>query len=320
MTRIFPAVLALVCPAMGALAQPVLYPSKTIRLIVPAPARTPLDHAARIVGRGLSEAWGEAVVADNRAAGSGVAGQELVASAQPDGHTLLVQSNAFVTLPLFYKLPHDTERDFIPLARIATSALALVVHPPLAAASVKELIALARQKSGALAYASPGDGSNPHLAGEMLRGVAGINISHAARREEPDALGEVMAGRAQLMFIDVVYALPHVTSGTLRALATTGRARSPLLPTLPTLAESGVAGYEYGLWAAVFVAAGTPLPVVEKITAELARILESPGTEARLLAQGYETAWLPGAEFQRFLRGESQRFAAWAKKSSLKKN
>jgi tripartite-type tricarboxylate transporter receptor subunit TctC len=287
-------------------------------MIVPTPARTPIDYAARIVGRGLAEAWGQPVLADNRAGGNGVTGQEMVANAQPDGHTLLIQSNAFVTLPLFHKLPYDTERDFIPVARIATSVLALLVHPALASGSAKELIALARQKPGALRYASPGNGSNAHLAGEMLRSMAALNLAHAAQRGEPEAIGELMTGRAQMMFVDIVYALPYVDSGALRALATTDRTRSPLMPAVPTLAESGIAGYEYGLWLGAFVPAGTPAPVVERIAAELAHILEARGTSARLLAQGYGSAWLPAGEFQRFVRGESQRFAAWVRKAGLR--
>lgn len=308
------ATLALACP-VAALAQPVAYPTKSIRVVVPAPARTPIDYIARLLGRELAAAWDQPVVVDNRAAGNGVAGQELVSNAQPDGHTLLVQSLAFVTHPLFYKLPYDTERDFIPIARIATSGLALVVHPAVTAGSVKDWLALARQRPGALGYASDGNGSAAHLAGEMLRSVAAVNLAHAASRGLPEALGEVVSGRAQMMFLEIAYARPHVAIGAVRALATTGRTRSPLMSTVPTLAESGVAGYQLELWLGAFTPAGTPAPVVERIAAELARALDAPGMEQRLLDQGFQNAWQSTAEFQRFLRGESQKFSALIKKT-----
>jgi len=306
--------LMLAFTATGLLAQPAPYPTKSIRVIVPTVARTPIDHATRIIAREFIEAWGQPVLVDNRAAGDGVAAQGMVANAQPDGHTLLMQSTAFVTLPLFSKLPYDTGRDFTPVARIASSSLALVAHPSLAAASVKELIALARRKPGAVSYASYGNGSLTHLAGDVFGGLAAIRLSHAAQRDVPQALGEVMAGRVQMMFLEIAYALPHVEAGALRALATTGRVRSPLMPGLPTLAESGASGYELALWFGAFAPAGTPAPIVERIAAELARILEAPGMNRRMLEQGFEIAWLPAAEFQRFVRGEAQRLSALVKK------
>jgi tripartite-type tricarboxylate transporter receptor subunit TctC len=314
-----PALLLLACAATGALAQPAPYPSKPIRIIVPTVARTPIDHATRIIARGFIEAWGQPVLVDNRAAGNGVAGQEMVANAQPDGHTLLMQSTAFVTLPLFYKLPYDTERDFIPVSRIASSGLVLVAHPSLTAGSVKELVALARRQPGVVSYASYGNGSITHFAGDVFGSIAAIELSHAAQRDVPQALGEVMSGRVQTMFLEIAYALPHVEAGALRALATTGRARSPLMPGLPTLAESGVSGYEIAMWFGAFAPAGTPAPIIERIATELARVLETPGTDRRMLEQGFEIAWLPAAEFQRFVRGESQRLAALVKKTGARR-
>jgi tripartite-type tricarboxylate transporter receptor subunit TctC len=301
--------------ATPALAQPVQYPVKSIRVIVPAPADTPIDYAARMLGRALGEAWDHPVLMDNRSAGNGVAGQELVANAQPDGHTLLLQSIAFVTHPLFYKLPYDSARDFLPVARIASAGLALVVHPASGAGSVKELLALARKRPGALGYASDGIGGAAHLAGNMLRTIAAVNLAHAASRGLPEALGEVLSGRAQMMFLEIAYARPHVEIGALRALATTGRARSPLMAGVATLAESGVTGYQFELWLGAFVPAGTPAPIVNRIATEFARILERPGMESRLLDQGFQNAWQAPAEFQRFLHGESQRFSALIRKA-----
>jgi tripartite-type tricarboxylate transporter receptor subunit TctC len=309
------ALLFLTSAATQGLAQPAVYPAKSVRMIVPAPANTPIDYAARILGRALGEEWDHPVLVDNRAAGNGVAGQELVANAQPDGHTLLVQSIAFVTHPLLYKLPYDTERDFIPVARIAASGLALVVHALVTASSVRELLALARQRPGALGYASDGTGSAAHLAGDMLRSLTAANLAHAAQRSVPEALGEVMSGRAQMMFLEIAYARPHVEGGALRALATSGRARSRIMPGLPTLAESGVKGYQFELWLGAFVPSGTPATIVDRIAAELARVLDTPGMDQRLLAQGYENAWQPATEFQRFVRGESQKFTTLIKKA-----
>lgn len=311
------ALLALASGATGLLAQSAPYPTKSIRIIVPTVARTPIDHAAHIVARGFIEAWGQPVLVDNRAAGNGVAGQEMVANAQPDGHTLLVQSTAFVTLPLLYKVPYDTERDFIPVSRMASSSLALVAHPSLAAGSVKELIALARRKPGAVSYASYGNGSITHLAAHAFGSMAALKLSHSPQRDIPEALGEVLSGRVQTMFLEIAYAAPHVEAGALRALATTGRVRSPLMRGVPTLGESGVSGYELALWFGAFAPAGTPVPVIERIAAELARILEAPGTDRRMLEQGFEIAWLPPIEFQRFVRGESQRLSAFVRKASV---
>jgi tripartite-type tricarboxylate transporter receptor subunit TctC len=310
--------LALTCVTTGIFAQPAPFPTKPIRLIVPTPTRTPLDYAARILGRGLAEAWGQPVLPDNRAGGNGVAGQELVAQAQPDGHTLLMQSIAFVTHPLFYKLPYDTDRDFTPVARVAATSLALVVQPSLPATSVKALIALARRTPGSARYASNGNGTPAHLAGEMLRSTARVDLMHAPQRGEPEAIAELMAGHTQLTFIEVVYAAPHAEAGTLRSLATTGRVRSRLMPSVPTLAEAGVPGYEVTLWLGAFAPSGTPAPVVERIAAELSHLVASPGIDARLMAQGYEGAWLPAGEFQRFLRNESQKFAALVRKGTGK--
>jgi tripartite-type tricarboxylate transporter receptor subunit TctC len=293
----------------------VLYPTKSIRMIIATPMHTPVDYAARIVARGLAEAWGQPVLADNRGAGDGVAGGDLVSGAQPDGHTLLVHATPFVALPMLYKLPYDSERDFVPVARIASSSLVLVVHPPLAARSVKELIVLAGRKRGALTYASYGRGSVAQLAGDLFRETA-PGLSPDARPGVPEAMAAVMSGRAQLMFAEIAYALPHVESGSLRALATTGRARSPFAPAVPTVAESGVKGYEFALWFGAFAPAGTPGPVVDRIAAELARVIDVPGMGRRFATQGFEPAWLAGAEFQRYLRAETQKFAALAKKSS----
>lgn len=309
------ALLCVISPTAKLHAQTVLYPTKSIRMIIATPMRTPIDHAARIVGRGLAEAWGQPVVADNRGAGEGVAGGDLVSGAQPDGHTLLVQATPFVALPLLYKLPYDSERDFVPVARVASSSLALVVHPPLAANSVKELIALATRKTGTLAYASHGRGSTAQLAGDLFRSMTATSLAPDTRGGVPEAMGAVMSGQAQMMFAEIAYALPHVETGVLRALATTGRVRSPLAPTLPTVAESGVKGYEFALWFGMFAPAGTPRPVVERIAAELGRILDAPGMDQRFAAQGFETAWLAGAAFQDYLRAETQKFASLAKKA-----
>ena len=307
--------LTLACAATGSHAQAVLYPTKSIRMIIATPVRTPIDHAARIVGRGLAEAWGQPVVADNRSAGEGVAGGDLVSGAQPDGHTLLVHATPFVALPLLYKLPYDSERDFVPVARVASSSLVLVVHPPLAAASVKELLALAGRKAGALAYASHGRGSTAQLAGDLFQSMTASGVAPDTRGGVPEAMGAVIAGQAQMMFAEMAYALPHVERGTLRALATTGRVRAPLAPALPTVAESGVKGYEFALWFGMFAPAGTPRPVVERIAVELGRILDAPGMDQRFSAQGFETAWLAGAAFQDYLRAETQKFAVLAKKA-----
>jgi tripartite-type tricarboxylate transporter receptor subunit TctC len=310
--------LSLAGAATESRAQAVLYPTKSIRMIIAAPVETPVDYAARIIARGLAEAWGQPVLVDNRATGDGVTSADLVSSAQPDGHTLLVHATPFVVLPLLYKVPYDSGRDFVPVARIASSSLVLVVHPPLAASSVKELIALAGRRTGGLGYASHGRGSVAQLAGDLFRGMAAPRLSPDARPGVPEAMGAVMSGQAQMMFAEIAYALPHVESGALRALATTGSVRSPLAPTLPTVAESGVKGYEFALWFGAFAPAGTPGPVVQRIAVEIGRLLEMPGMERRFAIQGFETAWLAGAEFQHYLRAETKKFAGLMRKGEAR--
>jgi tripartite-type tricarboxylate transporter receptor subunit TctC len=181
---------------------------------------------------------------------------------------------------------------------------------------VKELIALGRRKPGAVSYVSYESGGMPHFAGTLLAGMAKIKLTHVAQRDVPDALGAVMSGRAQAMFLEIAYALPYLEAGALRALATTGGSRSPLMPRVPTLAEAGVGGYDLPLWLGVFTTADAPATTIERVAAELARSLEAPGMERRMLGQGFATAWLPPAEFQRFVRAESQRLSALAGKTA----
>jgi tripartite-type tricarboxylate transporter receptor subunit TctC len=176
-------------------------------------------------------------------------------------------------------------------------------------------MALAGRKTGALAYMSYGRGSVAQLAGDLFRAMAAPNLAPDVRPGVPQAMGAVMSGQTRIMFAEIAYALPHVESGALRALATTGRARSPLAATLPTLIESGVKDYEFALWFGAFAPAGSPGPVVQRIAAEIARILEAPGIEQRFATQGFETAWLAGAEFQHYLRAETRKFALLAKKT-----
>lgn len=294
------------------------YPARPVRMIVPFPAGGPTDALARVVAQKLTEAWGQQVVVDNRGGANGIIGQDLVAKATPDGYTLLMQSVAFAINPTLYKLPYDSGKDFIPVARVASTSLLLVVHPSVAATSVKELIALAKSKPGELSYASFGNGSIAHLAGEMFKTTTGVNLLHVPYKGVQQSLGDLIAGRVQLMFPGISSALPHVGAGRLRALAVTSGQRSPLAPKIPTMIEAGIPGYEVGSWFGAFFPAGTPHGIVVKLNGEIGNILQLSEIINIFRVQGFEVAGGPPAAFRSFIRAENEKFAKVVKTAGVK--
>ena len=279
-------VVALVA-ATASFAQGPAYPAKPLRIVVGFPPGGNSDYVARAVGRGLAESWGQQVVIDNRPGAGGNVAAEIVAKSPPDGYTLLLGVFAHAVNPSLYaKLPFDPIRDFAPVILCASSANILVVHPSLPVKSVKEMISLAKLKPGAITYASAGTGTASHLAGELLKTLAGIDIVHVPYRGTGPAHTDLIGGRVTMFFAAMAGTLPYVNAGRLRALGVTTVKRWPGAPQIPTMVEAGLAGFEVNSWSGLLAPAGTPKDIVVKLNAEAARIMRTPETAERLYAFG----------------------------------
>jgi tripartite-type tricarboxylate transporter receptor subunit TctC len=270
-----------------AVAQPA-YPARTVRFIVPYPPGSGTDIVARMLGQKLAEAWGQQVVVDNRPGAGAIIGVDAIAKAAPDGYTIGIADNGPLAInpALYPKLPYNPIRDLVPVTLVANLPFILVVHPSVAATSVAELVALARARPGQLNYASVGNGSAVHLATELLKTRAGIDLVHVPYKGSAPALTGVLAGEASVMFVNLLSSLPMVKAGKLRALATGTPKRLIAMPDLPTVAEAGVAGYEYQAWFGVVAPAGTPRAIVERLNADLRRVIAMPDIRERMINQG----------------------------------
>lgn len=307
-TRIVTAVLAAFWLATGAAAQS--YPSKAITIIVPFPAGASPDLVARAIGQKLNEAWRQPVVIENKPGAGAIIGTETVAKSAPDGYTLLLHSASHAIAPSMYKLPYDTVRDFAPITRVAFVPNVLIIHPTVPVKNVKELIMLARSKPGTLNYSSSGNGSPAHLAGELFKLLAGIDILHIPYRGSPQAIIALLSGETAMMFSPIPIAMPHVKSGKLKVLGVTTAKRSKVLPDLPTISESGLSGYEVTQWYAMQAPAGTPKEVLAKLNGEVRKILSMPDIVERLSAQGAEPAPTTPEVLEAYIKTE---IAKWAK-------
>jgi tripartite-type tricarboxylate transporter receptor subunit TctC len=294
------------------------YPARPIRMVVPFPAGGPTDISARILAQKLTEGWTRQVVVDNRGGANGIIGQDAAAKANPDGYTILVQSVAFAVNPSLYTLPYDSEKDFLPVTLVAATPLMLVINPGVPAHSVKELVALAKAKPSQLNYASFGNGSIAHLAGELLKTSAGITMTHVAYKGVPQSISDVVSGQCQVMFPTIPSALPFTKSNRLRGLAVTSPQRSPLSPELPTMPEAGVRGYEASTWFGVFFPAGVAHPILSKLHAELLRIMAQPDVKAQFDSQGFTLQPMKPDEFRRFIRAETDKYARVVKAAGVK--
>ena len=311
--------LALVFGSANAYAQS--YPSKPIRLVVPYPPGGPLDIMARAIGQKLTEAWSQPVVVDNRAGAGGNIGADLVAKGPADGYTLLMGAVAThaINPTLYAKIPYDPVRDFTPVALVAQVPNILVVNPSVPAKSVKELIALARARPGYLNFGSGSTGSTGHLAGELFKTMAGVQMVHIPYKGGAPAMADLLAGQVQLMFDNLANALPNVKAGRLRALAVTTLARSPAMPDLPTMAESGLPGFDLTTWFGLMVPAGTPPEIVAKLNAEIVRALNAKDMRERLEKMGAEPPANNTPEhFAAFVRAEAAKYAKVVKDSGAK--
>ena len=287
------------------------YPARPIRMIVAYPPGGGTDQVGRVMAERLSEHLGQTVVVDNRGGATGNIGTELAARALPDGYTLLmgnVAPNA-VNVSLFKKLGFDPVKDFSPVSLVAVTPNILVAHPSLAVKTVKELLALAKAKPGTLNFPSAGVGSSSHLAGELLKSLAKIDMVHVPFKGGGPALVAMISGEVQIMFATMPAAMPHVKSGKARAVAVTTAKRSLAMPELPTIAEAGVTGYEASTWYGLLAPAKTPKPIIDRLHAETVKILAGP-VRQRLEVQGFEPIGGTPAEFSAYIKSE---IVKWAK-------
>ncbi len=294
------------------------YPSRSIRFVVPYPTGGTPDILARLVGMKLTDSWGQPVLVDNRPGGNTVIGTEMVYKASPDGYTILSMSGAHVTTPLLTVTPYDAIRDFAPVATLAVSEFALVVHPSVPAASLKELIALAKSRPGQLNYASSGSAGAPHLAAELMNAMAGIKVQHVPYKGMGPAVTDLIGGQVQLAFAPPVNFIAHVKSGKLRAIAISGDTRSPALPLVPTFNEAGLPGFEARSWYGVLAPAGTPTAIINKLSTEIARIVNLPDIREKLVSQGADPLISTPERFATMMKADASRMANVIKSANIR--
>jgi len=281
------------------------FPTKPVRVVVPFTAGSATDILARTVGQKLSEQWGQPVVIDNRPGAGGTIGAAIVAKSPGDGYTLLVHSAAHAYNPAIYaNLTYDTVKDFVEIVPLAGQPNVLVVAPSTGIKTVADLVRAAKEKPGALNFASAGNGSGTHINGEKFKLAAGIDVVHVPYKGTPEALTDTMAGRVTYFFSPISAALPQVREGKLTALAVSTAKRSSVLPDVPTIAESGLPGFDYNLWVGVFAPAGTPIDLVEKINRDVLGALASPEVKDRLAALGADAMPMAPPEFRKFVQEE----------------
>lgn len=296
--------------AIGASASAADYPNRAMRIIVPFTAGGSTDVLARMIGKHLTEAWGQQVVVDNRTGANGVIAAELVARSNPDGHSLLMVAIGHTTNPsLLRKLPYDTERDFQPISLTATFPLLVAVHPTVKANDFQGLIALAKSSPKPLIYASGGVGSSQHLATELINSMAKIKLSHVPYKGGAPGLLDLLAGQVQVMVTTVSAIAPHARTGRLRVLGVTTAKRSSITPEVPTLAEAGLPGYESIAWYGLVGPAGLPPAVLQKLSQEVIKGTRSKEMNEALVKQGAEPVGNGPQEFTAFIRSETAKYA-----------
>jgi tripartite-type tricarboxylate transporter receptor subunit TctC len=305
------AALALLVLLAGSAAWAQGYPSRPVKIIVPYGVGGSADVYARFLGAKLQDSLGQPVVIENRPGGGSIVGTDVVAKSEPDGYTLLMMSNTHtVNETLIPKKPFDLMRDFAPITGVSYSDLLMVVPTSVPASSLREFIALAKAKPGELNYASSGNGTPYHMAGELFKSMAGVSLVHIPHKGSDQARASVLGGQVQMMFDAVPTMAANARAGKVKALATSGAKRSPVTPDIPTLAEAGLPGYESGIWLGLMAPKATARPVLERVNAEVNRIISSPEVKEAWLKQGTVAMGMSIDEFDRFLRDE---IVKWAK-------
>jgi tripartite-type tricarboxylate transporter receptor subunit TctC len=308
---------ALALAAGGAVAQ--TYPDKPVKIISPFSAGGPADFYARYMGQRLEKPLGQPFVIENRVGGGGVIGTDAAAKSPPDGYTLLVMSNTqTVNESLREKKPYKLMTDLVPIAPLNYSDLLLVVHPSVPAKNLQELIALARATPGKLNYASTGPGTPYHMAGELFKSMAGLDIVHVPHKESSGARTAVMGGQVEMMF-DAITAMSKLAeAGKVRAIASSGQTRSAVMPDVPTVSEAGVPGYDAVIWLGIMAPAGTPKPIVDRLNAEIQKVLAQPEVKADFAKQGAVPMQMSADDFGKFLAQDIEKWAKVVKASGAK--
>lgn len=309
---------ALLAGSLPAWAQP--YPNRPLRIVVPFPPGGGTDIGTRIVAQKLQEAWGQAVIVENKPGAAGIVGTELTAKSAPDGYTFMMGNigTHAINVSLYKKLAYDPVRDFAPVSMVADLPLLLLVHPSVPANSVKELIALAKSQPGKLNFSSSGAGGSMHVAAELFKSMTGVDMVHIPYKGGAPAVADLLSGQVALSFSTVLETIQHVKAGKVRALAVTNDHRSIALPDLPTIAEAGLPGYQSISWLALFAPAGTPKEIVNKVSAESVRILKLPDVKERLLAQGAEPIGSTPEQLAAILAADIAKYAKVIRESGYK--
>ena len=311
--------LALLC-ALPLFAAAQAYPSKPIRFVVPYPAGGPLDTVARLLGQKVSESVKQPVIVENKAGAGGNIGADAVAKSPADGYTILMGAVAThaINPTLYAHIPYDPVRDFIPVTQVASTPNVLVVNPWVPATNVKEFIAYAKANPGKLNFGSGSTGSAGHLAGELFKTQAGVDMTHVPYKGAAPAMTDLIGGQIQLMFDNLASALAQVRAGKVRALAVTTAKRTALAPDLPTIDESGLPGFDINTWFGIFVPANTPREIVDRLHDEFTRALAAPDVREKMLALGAEPAGSKPGEFAAYIRTEAEKYARVIKASGAK--
>jgi tripartite-type tricarboxylate transporter receptor subunit TctC len=294
------------------------YPAKPVRLIIPFPPGGSNDVVGRMIATHMGEQLGKQVIVDNRAGAGGVIGTEIAANSAPDGYTILVISIAHAANPWLYKLNYDPIKSFTPVGILASGPNVLAINPSLPVNSVKDLIALAKQKPGELQYASAGIGSFQHLGGELFKLEAGVDMLHVPFKGGGPAMIDVIGGHTKLVFSSLVQTTPHIKSGKLKAIGTGGLKRNPVLPDVPTIAEAGVPGYEAVNWWGIVAPAGTPPAIVEKLHKAITEVQASPEVQKQFANEGADIVQMSTSEFGTFMEKEMKKWERVVKEGHIK--
>jgi tripartite-type tricarboxylate transporter receptor subunit TctC len=319
MLRTMLASLAALLATTAAIAQ--TYPSRPVKIIVPFAAGGPADVYARVLADKLSRTMGQPFVVEDMPGGGSIVGTAAVQNSAPDGYTLLMMSNTHtVNESLIKKKPFVLMRDFVPVAPVNYSDLVLVVHPSVPAKTLKEFIALAKSKPGELNYASSGPGTPYHMAGELFKAMAGVKIVHIPYKGSSGARTDILGGQVQMMFDAITTMAPNVEAGKVRALGTSGKERSSVLPNVPTISEAGVPGYEATIWLGIMAPKGTPRPVVERLNAEIRKAVTAPELKAEWAKQGAVGMDMSPEQFEKYLHGDIEKWAKIVKISGAQQD
>jgi tripartite-type tricarboxylate transporter receptor subunit TctC len=319
--RLAAALLAATCAVLPQAASAQDYPAKAIRFIVPFAPGGGNDILGRVMAQKLNEGFGVPVVVDNRGGAGGTIGTDLTAKAPPDGYTMLINNLSLaVNITLYSKLPYDTLNDLQPVSLVGRQPNILVVHPSLPVKSLKELLALAKAQPGQLAYSSGGVGSSSHLAGELLRLIAKIDVIHVPYKGMGPAMVDLVSGQVQLSMATMASALPHVRSNRMRPIAVSTAQRVAVVPEVPTMKEAGLTEYEHSTWYGILVPARTPGPIVAKLNSELRKIVASADVKQKFDPQGVEPGSSTPDEFRAFLKSEAEKWAKVVRGAGLRAN